>query len=174
MNFHSWELKNSEKKQQPQTEPAPRGWASCLFFLLGVSAGIPQNGKAYSVLQIRAKNWFDLSYHWARRCEGRVWIVPSDVCLCFNYLWLQDEEIKLTADTLVFSGTSGGKLYGLDVKLFKPVNPDESTTKVLPRSIQMFIKKVRRRRSRDQRQDTDLMFSFRLRRKMSTGRGIDV
>jgi hypothetical protein len=54
----------------------------------------------------------------------------------------QDEEVKLTADTLTFSGTSGGKLYGLDVKLFKAVNPEESTTKVLPRSIQMFIKKV--------------------------------
>jgi hypothetical protein len=54
----------------------------------------------------------------------------------------QDEVVKLTADTLTFSGTSSGKLYSMDVKLFKPVNPDESTTKVLPRSIHMFIKKV--------------------------------
>ena len=71
-------------------------------------------------------------------------IYRGSACCPPYHFMLQDEVVKLTADTLTFSGTSGGKLYGLDVKLFKPVNPDESTTKVLPRSIHMFIKKVSR------------------------------
>eukprot|EP00287_Rhodomonas_sp_CCMP768_P031152 CAMPEP_0202834788 /NCGR_PEP_ID=MMETSP1389-20130828/33781_1 /ASSEMBLY_ACC=CAM_ASM_000865 /TAXON_ID=302021 /ORGANISM="Rhodomonas sp., Strain CCMP768" /LENGTH=135 /DNA_ID=CAMNT_0049510083 /DNA_START=120 /DNA_END=525 /DNA_ORIENTATION=+ len=54
---------------------------------------------------------------------------------------VKDEKIELTKDRFVFKGKSGDKEYELDAKLFKPVNPDESITKVLPRNIQMYIKK---------------------------------
>jgi cytosolic prostaglandin-E synthase len=40
------------------------------------------------------------------------------------------------------SGTAGGKDYKVDLEFLKPVNPEQSTWKVLPQSIQMHIIKA--------------------------------
>jgi hypothetical protein len=55
---------------------------------------------------------------------------------------VKDEKIELTEDSLSFKGNSSGRDYVMDVKLFKKINVEESITKVLPRSIQIFMKKA--------------------------------
>jgi len=55
---------------------------------------------------------------------------------------VSNEKIELTEEKLSFKGTSSGREYAMDVKLFKKVDPKESITKVLPRNIQIFIKKA--------------------------------
>ena len=53
-----------------------------------------------------------------------------------------NETIEVRADALCVKGTSCGRDYAMDVKLFKEVNSQESKAKVLPRNIQIWIKKA--------------------------------
>ncbi|KAJ1470119.1 HSP20-like chaperone, partial [Baffinella frigidus] len=55
---------------------------------------------------------------------------------------VKNEKIDLTEDSLSFKGNSSGRDYVMDVKLFKKINVEESITKILPRSIQIFMKKA--------------------------------
>ena len=70
---------------------------------------------------------------WAQRSDSLyVTIKLADVT---------NETVTLTEDTLSFSGTSEGKEYGVEMKLFAPVSTEDSTWKVLPRSVQLHIMK---------------------------------
>ncbi|KAG5190123.1 HSP20-like chaperone [Tribonema minus] len=55
---------------------------------------------------------------------------------------VKDEKLELTEDKLVFTGTSQGSAYHVDLEFLHPVVPKESTWKVLPASIQMHIIKA--------------------------------
>jgi hypothetical protein len=54
---------------------------------------------------------------------------------------VKDETITLSDDKLVFKGKSGDKTYEVDIEFYKPCLGEESTYKVMPRSIQMLIVK---------------------------------
>jgi hypothetical protein len=53
-----------------------------------------------------------------------------------------NETIEVRAESLCVKGTSGGRKYAMDVKLFKAVNPKESNFKVYPLGIQIFLTKA--------------------------------
>jgi prostaglandin-E synthase len=54
---------------------------------------------------------------------------------------VKDETITLTDNKLIFKGKSGEKVYEVDIEFYKPCVGEESTYKVMPRSIQMLIMK---------------------------------
>eukprot|EP00636_Phaeomonas_parva_P000009 CAMPEP_0118862424 /NCGR_PEP_ID=MMETSP1163-20130328/7628_1 /TAXON_ID=124430 /ORGANISM="Phaeomonas parva, Strain CCMP2877" /LENGTH=230 /DNA_ID=CAMNT_0006796331 /DNA_START=125 /DNA_END=817 /DNA_ORIENTATION=+ len=70
---------------------------------------------------------------WAQRKDS--------LYVTFKLQDVKDESISLTATTLSFAGTSNNKSYAVEMDLFKEVDPESSTWKVLPRSIQMHIMK---------------------------------
>ena len=59
----------------------------------------------------------------------------------FNGVDVKDEKITLTDSELKFAGKSETKDYEVNIEFFKPVDAEGSTYKVLPRSVQMHIKK---------------------------------
>jgi cytosolic prostaglandin-E synthase len=54
---------------------------------------------------------------------------------------ISEEKIDLTATKLTFSCKSGGNDFNGEIEFIKEVDPESSTWKVLPRSIQMHIMK---------------------------------
>ncbi|KAJ1486800.1 HSP20-like chaperone, partial [Baffinella frigidus] len=52
-----------------------------------------------------------------------------------------NDRIKVTKDSVSVGGTSGGREYWMDVKLWKKIRPQETIVKVLPRNIQIWLKK---------------------------------
>eukprot|EP00814_Leptocylindrus_danicus_P011729 CAMPEP_0116028138 /NCGR_PEP_ID=MMETSP0321-20121206/15187_1 /TAXON_ID=163516 /ORGANISM="Leptocylindrus danicus var. danicus, Strain B650" /LENGTH=211 /DNA_ID=CAMNT_0003501909 /DNA_START=78 /DNA_END=713 /DNA_ORIENTATION=- len=70
---------------------------------------------------------------WAQRSDSLyITIALPDV---------KDENIQLEDGTLNFTGTSNSKPYTVAIEFFKPVSSEESTYKVLPRSVQMHVVK---------------------------------
>jgi len=72
---------------------------------------------------------------WAQRSDSLyITIALADV---------SEETIQLTDTELHFKGTSGGKLYGVSIKFFKPIDSEAegSTYKVSPKSVQMHVLK---------------------------------
>eukprot|EP00816_Leptocylindrus_hargravesii_P002640 CAMPEP_0196810710 /NCGR_PEP_ID=MMETSP1362-20130617/13255_1 /TAXON_ID=163516 /ORGANISM="Leptocylindrus danicus, Strain CCMP1856" /LENGTH=205 /DNA_ID=CAMNT_0042185827 /DNA_START=67 /DNA_END=684 /DNA_ORIENTATION=+ len=70
---------------------------------------------------------------WAQRSDSLyITIALPDV---------KDESIQLEDSTLNFTGTSNSKPYTVAIEFFKPVSSEESTYKVLPRSVQMHVVK---------------------------------
>jgi len=54
---------------------------------------------------------------------------------------VKDETIDLSDQELKFKGKSGEKEYEVNIEFFKKVDSEGSTYKVLPRSVQMLLKK---------------------------------
>ncbi|CAM9276299.1 unnamed protein product [Phaeothamnion confervicola] len=52
---------------------------------------------------------------------------------------VQEEDLKLLEDKLIFKGKSNGQEYALELEFLHPVDPADSTWKVLPRNIQMHV-----------------------------------
>ena len=72
---------------------------------------------------------------------------PPDNCIPASSLFLsvtdvKDETIVLSDESLSFKGKSGEKEYSVNIEFLKAVNAEGSTYKVLPRSVQMLLKKV--------------------------------
>jgi len=67
--------------------------------------------------------------------------VSHVLCACFA-VDVKDETINLSDKELQFKGKSGDKDYEVNIEFFKPVNSEDSTYKVLPRSVQMHVVKA--------------------------------
>lgn len=61
-------------------------------------------------------------------------------CFCLH-TDVKDETINLSDKELHFKGTANEKNYEVNIEFFKPVDSEGSTYKVLPRSVQMLLKK---------------------------------
>lgn len=55
---------------------------------------------------------------------------------------VKNETIELSNESLLFKGTSGEKEYSVNIEFLNAVNAEGSTYKVLPRSVQMLLKKL--------------------------------
>ena len=54
---------------------------------------------------------------------------------------VSDEKFDVTPEKLSFTGSSEGKKYAVELQFFKEIVPEESQWNVLPRSVQMCLKK---------------------------------
>ena len=64
-------------------------------------------------------------------------------CTSFLSIDVKEEKIDLTDQELNFTGKSGDKDYEVKIEFFKKVDSEGSTYKVLPRSVQMLLKKAK-------------------------------